>query len=100
MKSFIFVSGIGNWIPPPHSKHDVIYGEDPNSFKPVKNIWLFNIKADPNEHSDLSGSHPDIVKMMLDKLAGYQATAVPCRFPPKDKKANPKFHGGYWGPWE
>ena len=96
----MLVSGNGSWIPPPHVKQGVFYGENPYSFKPVKNLWLFNITADPNEHNDLSASRPDIVKMMLDKLEAYQATAVPCRYPPEDKKANPKFHGGYWGPWE
>ncbi|KAJ8305135.1 hypothetical protein KUTeg_017314 [Tegillarca granosa] len=77
----------GNW----YSNH---------SNKNKKNVWLFNISEDPTEHTDLSDSKPDLVKQMLDILANYNATAVPCRYPKIDPQANPKYHEGYWGPWQ
>lgn len=65
----------------------------------TKNTWLFNITADPNEHNDLSDTMPNVVMQMLDVLAQFNKTAVPCRFPEPDPKADPKYHDGYWGPW-
>ena len=65
----------------------------------VKNIWLFNITADPTEHHDLSDSHPEIVKQLLDRLAFYNSTAVPYRFPPEDPASDPGLHGGAWVSW-
>ena len=65
-----------------------------------KNIWLFNITDDPNEHNDVSGTMQHVVMNMLALLAQYNQTAVPCRYPAMDPKADPKYHGGYWGPWE
>ena len=64
-----------------------------------KNIWLFNITADPTEDHDLSDSHPDIVKKLLDRLAFYNSTAVPWKTPEYDPNANPELHGGAWVPW-
>ena len=64
-----------------------------------KNIWLFNITADPTEDNDLSETHPQVVKQLLDRLQYYQSTAVKCNYPPDDQKANPKYHGGAWLPW-
>lgn len=91
--------GNSSWIPPPSV--DALYfipaaqHEDPG-----KNVWLFNITSDPNEHHDLSDAHPEVVKQLLERLAFYNSTAVPPRFPRNDPRANPKFHGGVWGPWE
>lgn len=70
-----------------------------NSEPPEKNIWLFNITADPYEHKDVAHINPKVVMQMLDLLAQYNKTAVPCRYPKMDEKANPKYLGGYWGPW-
>ncbi len=64
-----------------------------------KNLWLFNIKEDPTEHHDLSDKHTGIVKRLLDRLAQYNSTAVPCRFPDPDPQSNPDLHGGAWVPW-
>ena len=94
-----FFLGNGSWIPPPYAGIFPIY-DDTNIQKPQKNVWLFNITADPNEHDDLSNQKPEIVKMMLKKLADYQATAVTCRYPKGDPRADPKRLGGFWGPWE
>ena len=36
---------------------------------------------------------------MLEMLAEYSLTSVPCNFPENDPMADPKYHDGYWGPW-
>ena len=64
-----------------------------------KNLWLFNVTNDPEEKHDLSRKRPGLVKDILDLLAQVNSTAVPAYFPPKDPEANPKLHGGVWGPW-
>ena len=71
----------------------------PESRQHLKNIWLFNITADPNEQQDLSESHPQIVRQLLDRLAYYNSTAVPCLFENTDPQSNPELHGGAWSPW-
>ena len=64
-----------------------------------KNLWLFDINKDPTEQNDVSTKYPSVVKEMLDKLVAYNATSVPCRYPPDDPAANPEKHGGAWQPW-
>jgi len=88
--------GEGSWIAPPEDtgQHS-IPDPDPKS----KNIWLFDISKDPTEKTDLFDSHRDIAVDMLNKLAEYQATAVPARNPPDDPRCSPKYHNGFWGPW-
>ena len=66
----------------------------------TKNLWLFDILADPLEKNDLSDSQPEVVKMLLDRLQYYNSTAVPCLWPSNSADADPKKHGGFWGPWE
>ncbi|KAK7087662.1 arylsulfatase B-like [Littorina saxatilis] len=90
--------GNSSWIPPPSDS--LFFVPTPVDDAPDKNIWLFNIKDDPNERNDLSQTRPDIVKQLLGRLAFYNSTAVPVRFPPDSLKASPRFHGGVWGPWE
>ncbi|KAI8483115.1 hypothetical protein Bbelb_391340 [Branchiostoma belcheri] len=67
--------------------------------QPDKRLWLFNIRHDPHERTDLSERHPDIVEDLLRKLAAYNKTAVPPFWPDVDPRANPAFHGDVWGPW-
>jgi len=89
--------GNSSWIPPPHDTLTFV----PEVHDPAdKNVWLFNITADPNEHIDLSASMTDLVKSMLGELDRLNATAIPPRFPPMDKRSNPALHGNVWGPWE
>nr|XP_057925340.1 arylsulfatase I-like [Doryrhamphus excisus] len=64
-----------------------------------KNIWLFNISADPYERRDLAEQRPDVVQQLLSRLAYYNRTAVPVYFPPDDPSAHPGLHGGAWVPW-
>ncbi|XP_061879098.1 arylsulfatase I-like [Entelurus aequoreus] len=64
-----------------------------------KNIWLFNISADPYEREDLAKQRPDVVQQLLSRLAFYNRTAVPVYFPPDDPGADPGLRGGAWAPW-
>ncbi|XP_046580313.1 arylsulfatase B-like [Haliotis rubra] len=88
--------GNGSWIPPPHLSKEAVMDKDDKA----KNLWLFDIAKDPNEHNDLSASQSDIVKKLLDRLEYYQKTAIAPRYPDPDPKCDPKLHGGVWGPWE
>ena len=64
-----------------------------------KNVWLFNITADPNEQTDLSEQHPEVVQQLLERLVFHLSTAVPPVSPCPDPRANPKLHNNTWGPW-
>ena len=107
----LYLVGEGAWTPPPGQYQQLFPSPRDNLFIPrddnkddteddTKNLWLFNIKDDPEERTDLSEQHPEIVDMLLDRLAFYNSTAVPVRFPPEDPAADPKLHGGAWGPWD
>ncbi|XP_014775592.1 arylsulfatase B [Octopus bimaculoides] len=87
--------GNDKWIPPPHLNLPTF-----SKATPLKNIWLFNITADPNEYYDVSLENLNVVEFMLTRLALYNATAVKPRFPNGDPASNPNFHGGFWGPWQ
>merc|ERR1719495_2126741 len=66
--------GNSSWIPPPHDTLTFVPEvHDP----PTKNVWLFNITADPNEHVDLSDKNPEIVKTMLATPHQLHPPAVP-----------------------
>ena len=86
----------GSWIAPPEDtgNHSI-----PDPDPKTKNIWLFDISKDPNEKTDLFERHKDVAVSMLNKLAEYQATSVPVRYPKADLHCNPKLHNGFWGPW-
>ncbi|XP_005090306.1 arylsulfatase B [Aplysia californica] len=97
MKLITGIPGNGSWVAPPGQTEDVVSdGHVPRH----KNVWLFNITADPTEHHDLSDQMPGTVRNLLDILQRFNQTAVPARFPPFDKNSNPALHGGVWGPWE
>ena len=65
-----------------------------------RSVRLFNVVVDPTEYFDVADVYPSLVEAMLDRLATYNATAVPCYYPPNDPQCNPKLHSGAWGPWE
>jgi len=87
----------GGWIAPPEETGN--YSSIPDPSPKSKNVWLFNIGNDPNEETDLFESHRDIAVGMLDRLAEYEVTAVPVRYPANDLRCDPKYHNGFWGPW-
>ncbi|RUS76955.1 hypothetical protein EGW08_015275 [Elysia chlorotica] len=86
----------GNWLPPPES--DVKKTKDWDS-KGTKNLWLFNITADPYERADLSFQRRADVMRMLAILKDFQESAVEPRFPNLDPRAFPTGGGAAWGPW-
>ena len=90
--------GPGRWVPPPHISDD--NDGITSHLTAGKNVWLFDVAADPFEHHDLSDKHQDIVKHLLGRLSFYNSTAVPVRYPPFDPDSNPDKHGGVWGPWQ
>ncbi|KAG8454044.1 hypothetical protein GDO86_000615 [Hymenochirus boettgeri] len=94
--------GYGDWIPPQSFSNVVVSNRLHNervTLSNGKSVWLFNITADPYERIDLSGRYPDVVKQLLRRLAQFNKTAVPVRYPPRDPRSNPKLNGGVWGPW-
>uniref|UniRef100_UPI00398F5688 arylsulfatase I-like n=1 Tax=Pristiophorus japonicus TaxID=55135 RepID=UPI00398F5688 len=64
-----------------------------------RSMWLFNITADPYERREVSAQHPGVVKRLLARLAHYDQTSIPVRYPAEDPRANPELNGGAWGPW-
>ena len=96
--NYFFSSGYHDHVPVPNSPDHDSYALD-SDLNFNKTVFLFDILADPEERLDLSESHPDVVQELLDRLWFYNSTAVPCRFPPPDDRASPRYHGGVWGPW-
>ncbi|XP_026865448.2 arylsulfatase I [Electrophorus electricus] len=92
--------GYGDWTPPQ------VLGSFPGDWWSLerhveshKSVWLFNITADPYERHDLGKQRPNVVKQLLARLAFYNRTAVPVRYPAEDPRADPSLNGGAWGPW-
>ena len=69
---------------------------------------LFNIKTDPNEHTDLSASMPEKAADMLQRAKEWDATSIEATRQPgwrgsvNTTKACEKMeqNGGFWGPYE
>ncbi|XP_033870643.3 arylsulfatase J-like [Acipenser ruthenus] len=95
------IPGYSDWVPPQAFSGLMTnrWHKERVSWDLGKSVWLFNITADPYERADLSRRYPHIVKQLLLKLAKYNKTAVPVRYPPKDTSSNPQLNGGVWGPW-
>ncbi|XP_063776279.1 arylsulfatase J [Pseudophryne corroboree] len=91
--------GYGDWVPPQSFSNIGLNRWHSERVSNGKSLWLFNITADPYERVDLSERYPDVVKQLLRRLAQYNKSAVPVRYPPKDPRSNPKLNGGVWGPW-
>lgn len=93
--------GHGDWVPP-----QVVpslpgrWWNLERSFSPGhRSVWLFNIRADPWERHDLADHRPEVVQLLLNRLAQYNRTAVPVSYPPDDPRANPGRRRGAWEPW-
>ncbi|XP_062332399.1 arylsulfatase I [Osmerus eperlanus] len=92
--------GYGDWTPP-----QMLPGFPggwwnlERHIQPQKSVWLFNISGDPYERYDQAEKRPDVVKELLARLAFYNRTTVPVRYPAEDPRANPDLNGGAWGPW-
>uniref|UniRef100_A0A673KFP9 Si:dkey-174i8.1 n=1 Tax=Sinocyclocheilus rhinocerous TaxID=307959 RepID=A0A673KFP9_9TELE len=93
--------GDGDWFPPqmmPGGPQQW-QGMEKRRDQRGKSFWLFNNTADPYERADLAESRPEVVKVLLTRLAEYNRTAVPPRNPPDDPMADQQLHGGVWTPW-
>ena len=88
--------GNGSWVPVPDSDTTTQSSDQPLE----KNVWLFNITSDPNEHNDLSDKLPGVVHSLLSHLLQINNTAVPPRYPKNDKRSDPGLRLDVWGPWE
>ncbi|CAI9728749.1 arylsulfatase B-like [Octopus vulgaris] len=87
--------GRGHWLAPHYMKDLTMQDRDP----PEKNVWMFNIARDPLERKDLSDAYPQKLRMILDRLAFYNKTAIACHNPYMDLRADPFANNGVWGPW-
>ncbi|XP_037643525.1 arylsulfatase I-like isoform X1 [Sebastes umbrosus] len=98
--------GHGDWVPPQVLPNlpgrwwnlERVVSTSPKS-STLKNIWLFNITADPCERQDLAHQRPDVVQQLMARLAFYNQSAVQVYFPPDDPRADPSLHSGAWVPW-
>ncbi|XP_030628256.1 arylsulfatase I [Chanos chanos] len=93
--------GDGDWFPPQtHPGGPQLWkGMEKRRDQRGKSVWLFNITEDPYERRDLADARPEVVKLLLTRIAEYNRTAVPPLNPPDDPMADPQLHGGVWTPW-
>lgn len=85
---------VGGTAPaPPHQ---------PTPAPPSAGLLLFDLDADPFEHTDVSAAHPDVVGSMLARLADIDRNlhqAVPNASCPKRTPATDPVVGNVWMPW-
>ncbi|XP_059143573.1 arylsulfatase B-like [Physella acuta] len=60
--------------------------------------YLFNLKDDPAERTNIYDDHPDIVQQLEDRLNYHKQHYIPPNFPPGSPAANPAHYGGAWTP--
>jgi len=64
-------------------------------------VLLFDLETDPTESHNLAHDYPEVVKFLLERLAFYNASAVPPNFPKRaDPAANPARWNFTWTPWQ
>lgn len=111
MKLIIGIPGMYNsWYKPEEmwDKHlpNSDYSDIDDLFKemlatqPDWNLYrgLFNLSADPYEHSNLYWQQPDIVNKLKKRLEYHYSRMIPANYPPKDPGSDPKLWGGTWSP--
>lgn len=93
--------GYSDWIPPQTlpSLPGIWWNLERQRSGSHRTVWLFNITADPYERVEVSAEHPAVVRRLLTRLAHYERTSLPVRYPADDPRANPELHGGAWMPW-
>lgn len=74
----------------------------PCTVPPHKRGCLFDVFADPSEHTDLADAHPEVVSQLLARLQALDETLFD---PPRGKAdhagacAQVEANRGFWGPW-
>ena len=78
---------------------------DDNVTSATSKLWLFNLTADPYERCNLAASaqYAAALEQLLGRLAFYNQSSVPVRYPKDDAAAAPSKRSGRekgsWGPW-
>lgn len=62
-------------------------------------VCLFDVENDPTERCNLAEAQPDKVRELLDRLAVYNATAVPPQYPGPDDRCDPSRSGNVFVAW-
>jgi len=70
-----------------------------NTAGPQVSVYLYDIDNDPSETTNVALQHPDVVEMLIGRLAQYERETVPYQWLPIDCEANPVNHEGAHRPW-
>merc|ERR1712113_534817 len=67
-----------------------------------KYVWLFDLKSDPEERTDLSSSEPERLSKMLKRVKAINATQPMQQYwtAAFEPKSDPRRHHGFWVPWK
>ena len=85
INALICAARAAGWVPPPGQdparvNYSISCGPPPvkRNASQCKNTYcLFNMTADPCEHTDLAAQYPAVLAQLVAALAPYQDTAVP-----------------------
>lgn len=87
------------WFKPPELRERNTYDMNFHD-RGLVEVALYNITADPTEHTDLSQKLPDVVNKLQERLHFYKQTVVPPLNKPSDPLArNVALKNGCWTPW-
>lgn len=87
------------WFKPPELRERSTYDMNFHD-RGLVEVALYNITADPTEHTDLSQKLPDVVNKLQERLHFYKQTVVPPLNKPSDPLArNVALKNGCWTPW-
>ncbi|XP_078610510.1 arylsulfatase B-like [Branchiostoma floridae x Branchiostoma japonicum] len=76
---------------------DGYVGKDDNG-RPEVGTWLFNLKEDPTETTNLAASMPTKLKEMQARLEDYKLSMVPAINPRRNPRSLPIYWDGAWSP--
>ena len=117
--SVLFRSSVSDWYEPPGCHPSACNQQDSPPVPPAPGVvcaddnvtaattklWLYNLTADPYERCNLAASaqYAPALELLLGRLAYYNETNVPVRYPKDDAAADPSRRSGRekgsWGPW-
>ncbi|XP_078610516.1 arylsulfatase B-like [Branchiostoma floridae x Branchiostoma japonicum] len=76
---------------------DGYVGKDDNG-RPEVGTWLFDLKEDPTETTNLAASMPTKLKEMKERLEDYKLSMVPAINPRRNPRSFPIYWDGAWSP--